>query len=81
MKVLTKIEVEGLHRCVFSLDVEQSPHVAAVMVGKCVMMPVNINNLHEKKTPLRHSILQNIIFSHVYSIVLVLWAENDSADE
>lgn len=49
MNVLTKIEVEGLHRCVFSLDLEQSQHVAAIMVGKCVMMPVNINNLHENK--------------------------------
>lgn len=74
MKVLTKIEVEGLHRCVFSLDEEQSQRVAVIMVGKCMMMPVNINNLHGKENPLRHSMLQNVIFSHVYSIVLALWA-------
>lgn len=49
MKVLTRIEVEGLHQCVFSLHEEQSQRVAAIMVGKCVMMPVSINNLHEKK--------------------------------
>lgn len=72
MKVLTKIEVEGLHRCVFSLDVEQSQHVAAVMVGKCVMMPVNINNLHEKNpiktqhTPEHH--IQSRVF-HRFGIM------------
>lgn len=47
MEVLTKIEVEGLHRCVSSLDEEQSERVAAIMVGKFMTMPVKINNLHE----------------------------------
>lgn len=70
MKVLTKIEVEGLHWCVFSRDEDQSQRVAAIMVGKCMMMPVNINNLHA----LRHSMLQHVTCSHVYSIVLALWA-------
>lgn len=66
MKVLTKIEVEGLHWCVFSLDEEQSQRVAAIMVGKCMMMPVNINNLHEKKPIKTQHVPERYIQSRIF---------------